>query len=174
MKKLFTLIAALLLPLSAAAHGPSPQKVEETITIKAPPAKVWALVGDFSGWHKWHPAIQSSKTETKGSDTFRLLTLKGGGTLKERLKEKDNAGMRLKYEITEGVLPVSDYYAVISVSPGANANESTVKWLGRFYRKYKLNPPIPPGQDDESALKAVQGVFQPGLANLKKIAETGK
>lgn len=173
MKKLLILMAALL-PLGAAAHGPSPQKVEESVSIKAPPAKVWALVGDFDGWSKWHPAIQSSKAEAKGADRFRLLTLKGGGTLKERLKEKDDAGMRLKYEIVEGVLPVSDYYSVITVSPGASANESTVKWLGRFYRKYKLNPPIPPGQDDESAIKAVQGVYQPGLANLKKIAETGK
>lgn len=174
MKKLLTLIALLLLPIAAAAHGPSPQKVVETITIKAPPAKVWALVGDFNGWSKWHPAIQSSKAENKGNDSFRLLTLKGGGTILERLKEKNNGDMTLKYEIVEGALPVSDYYATISVKPGANANETTVKWLGRFYRKYKLNPPIPPGQDDESALKAIQGVIQPGLANLKKVAESGK
>lgn len=173
MKKLLVLFAALL-PLTADAHGPSPQKVEETVTIKAPPAKVWALVGNFDGWNKWHPAIQASKAEAKGADKFRVLTLKGGGTLRERLKEKDEAGMRLKYEIVEGVLPVSDYYSVITVSPGSSTNESTVKWMGRFYRKYKLNPPIPPGQDDESAIKAVQGVYQPGLANLKKIAETGK
>lgn len=174
MKKLLSLMAALLLPFAASAHGPSPQKVVETVTIKAPPAMVWALVGDFGGIQKWHPAIKSVKLETKGSDTFRLLTLKDGGTIYERLKEKNDADMRLKYEIVEGVLPVSDYYAMITVKPGANPNESTVEWMGRFYRKYKLNPPIPPGQDDESAVKAVEGIFKPGLANLKKVAEGGK
>lgn len=174
MKKLFAILFASLLPLAASAHGPSPQKVVESVTIKAPPAKVWALLGDFNSMPKWHPAIKASKVEKKGADTFRLLTLKDGGTIYERLKEKNDADMRLKYEIVEGVLPVSDYYAVISVKPGANPNESTVEWMGRFYRKYKLNPPIPAGQDDESAVKAVKGVFQPGLANLKKVAEGGK
>jgi mxaD protein len=174
MKKLFPIFLALLLPSVAAAHGPSPQKVTETITIKAPPAKVWTVIGDFNGMPKWHPAVKSSKVESKGGNTFRLLTLKDGGTIYERLKDKNDADMRLKYEIVEGVLPVSDYYAVLSVKPGANANESTVEWMGRFYRKYKLNPPIPAGQDDESALKAINGIFKPGLANLKKVVESGK
>jgi mxaD protein len=174
MRRMLSLFAALMLPFAASAHGPSPQKVVETITIKAPPAKVWALLSDFNGMPKWHPAVKSSKVESKGGNTFRLLTLKDGGTIYERLKEKNDADMRLKYEIIEGTLPVSDYYAAITVKPGANANESTVEWMGRFYRKYKLNPPIPAGQDDESALKAVNGVFKPGLANLKKVAEGGK
>lgn len=174
MRKMLSVFAMLMMPLAAFAHGPSPQKVTETVTIKAPPAKVWALLSDFNGMPKWHPGIKSSKVEAKGGNTFRTLILKDGGKVYERLKEKNDADMRLKYEIVEGTLPVSDYYAVISVKPGANANESTVEWMGRFYRKYKLNPPIPAGQDDESAIKAVQGVFQPGLANLKKVAEGGK
>ena len=174
MKKFLPILFALLLPFAASAHGPSPQKVTETITIKAPPAKVWALLSDFNGMPKWHPAVKSSKVESKGGNTFRLLTLKDGGTIYECLKDKNDADMRLKYEIVEGVLPVSDYYAAITVKPGAYANESTVEWMARFYRKYKLNPPIPAGQDDESAIKAVKGVFQPGLANLKKVAESGK
>jgi mxaD protein len=174
MKRLVPILFALLLPFAASAHGPSPQKVTETITIKAPPAKVWALLSDFNGMPKWHPAVKASKVEKKGADTFRTLTLKDGGTIYERLKDKNDTGMRLKYEIVQGVLPVSDYYATITVKPGANANESTVEWMARFYRKYKLNPPIPAGQDDESAIKAVKGVFQPGLVNLKKVAESGK
>jgi hypothetical protein len=43
--------------------------------------------------------------------------------------------------------------------------------MARFYRVYKLNPPIPAGQDDESAVKAINGVFDAGLAGLKKTAE---
>ncbi|MDR2875866.1 MAG: SRPBCC family protein [Methylobacillus sp.] len=171
MKKLFAVILASLLPFAASAHGPSPQKVEETITIKAPPAKVWAIVGDFNGMPKWHPAVKASSIEKKGDDTFRTLTLKDGGIIKERLKEKNDADMRLKYEITESPLPVNDYYAVITVKQGANPNETTVQWMARFYRKYLLNPPIPAGQDDESALNAITGIVKPGLDNLKKVAE---
>ena len=49
MKKILALLAlsVSLVPFTAAAHGPSPQKVEKSITIKAAPAKVWALVKDF-------------------------------------------------------------------------------------------------------------------------------
>lgn len=176
MKKLLALMAMALLPLTAAAHGPSSQKVEKTITIKAEPAKVWALVKDFGNWQKWHPAVASTKLETKNDEngnsaTYRLITLKGGGTLYEKLKSIDDAGMQLKYELEEGALPVNDYYSIMTVKAGPGAGETTVTWMGRFYRKYMLNPPIPPGQDDETAISAVSGVYDSGLANLKKVVE---
>ncbi|MCE9633740.1 MAG: SRPBCC family protein [Methylophilales bacterium] len=171
MKKLLVLIATALLPLTAAAHGPSPQKVEKEIVIKADPAKVWAMVKDFGGIHKWLPPVASTKVETKGEDTFRTLTLKDGGTILERLKSSDDKDMKLKYEIVEGVLPVTNYNATMTVKAGPGAGETTVVWLARFYRMYTLNPPIPAGQDDESAVKAVTGVFDAGLPNLKKVLE---
>lgn len=171
MKNLLAILAALMLPLTAAAHGPSPQKVEKEIVIKADPAKVWAIVKDFGGLHKWLPPVESTKLDTKDGDTFRLLTLKGGGTILERLKSIDDTDMKLKYEIIEGVLPVGDYNAVMTVKPGPGAGESTVVWMARFYRVYRLNPPIPAGQDDESAIKAVNGVFDAGLPSLKALAE---
>lgn len=179
MKKLLALIAIAMLPLTAAAHGPSSQKVEKSVTIKADPAKVWALIKDFGNMQKWHPAVASDKLETKKDEngdnaTFRLLTLKDGGTIYEKLRNVDDAGMQLKYEIVEGVLPVNDYYSIMTVKAGPGAGEATVTWMGRFYRKYMLNPPIPPGQDDKSAIDAVTGVYDAGLANLKKVAEGQK
>jgi hypothetical protein len=171
MKKLLAIMAALMLPLTAAAHGPSPQKVEKEIVIKAEPAKVWAIVKDFGNPQKWLPPVASTKLETKGADTFRTLTLKDGGTILERLKSSDDTDMKLKYEIIEGVLPVGDYNATMTVKAGPGAGETTVVWMARFYRKYRLNPPIPAGQDDESAVKAVTGVFDAGLPGLKKLAE---
>lgn len=170
MKKTLALLAALLLPLTAAAHGPSPMKSVETITIKAPAAKVWALVGDFGAMQKWHPAVKDTKIEEKDGATFRTLTLQDGGKIYEKLKDKNDAGMQIKYEIVESVLPVSSYSSKITVKDAGNG-ETTVEWFGRYYRKYVLNPPIPAGEDDESAAKAVNGIYQSGLANLKKVAE---
>jgi len=174
MKKLFTLIALATLSFNAAAHGPSPQKVEKTIVIKAAPAKVWAVVKDFGNMHAWHPAIASTKLEKKGDETFRTLTLKDGGNINEKLRSADDADMKLKYEIVDGVAPVADYNAFMQVTAGPGAGESTVTWVGRFYRTYKLNPPIPAGQDDETAVKFVTGVYDSGLANLKKVVENSK
>ncbi|HQN65877.1 MAG TPA: SRPBCC family protein [Methylophilus sp.] len=174
MKKLLAVIALAALSFNAAAHGPSPQKVEKSITIKAAPAKVWAIVKDFGNMHAWHPAVAKTKLEKKGDETFRTLTLKDGGEINEKLRSADDADMKLKYEITGGVAPVADYNSFMTVTAGPGAGESTVTWVGRFYRTYKLNPPIPPGQDDETAVKFVTGVYDGGLAGLKKVAEGSK
>ena len=184
MNKFLVLLAAAILPNLvlvplAAAHGPSPQKVEKTITIKAPPAKVWAIVKDFGNMQTWHPAVASDKLEQKKDEngemaTFRTLTLKGGGEIYEKLRSADDATMKLKYEIDGGVAPVADYNSFMQVTAGPGVGETTVTWVGRFYRTYKLNPPIPAGQDDETAVKFVTGVYDAGLDGLKKAAENSK
>ena len=179
MKKFLALLALAILPLTAAAHGPSPQKVEKIIVIKAAPAKVWAIVKDFGNMQTWHPGIASTKLEQKKDDngdmaTFRTLTLKSGGDIVEKLRSADDAAMKMKYEIVSGVAPVADYNAFMTVTAGPGAGESTVTWVGRFYRTYKLNPPIPAGQDDETAVSFITGVFDSGLAGLKKAAENSK
>ena len=176
MKKLLALIAMVLLPLTAVAHGPTPQKVEKTVTIKADPAKVWALVKDFGNMQKWHPAVASDKLEQNKDEngdmaTFRTLTLKDGGTIYEKLGNSSDADMKIKYYIVKSVLPVSDYNATMTVAAGPGAGETTVTWVGRFYRKYLFNPPIPAGEDDETAVKVITGIFDSGLANLKKVTE---
>ena len=60
----------------------------------------------------------------------------------------------------------------ITVAKGGNDNESEVQWTARFYRVYKLNPPIPEGQDDESALNAMNAVVDAALPELKKFIES--
>lgn len=183
MKKILALLAlglsVSLVPFTAAAHGPSPQKVEKTVIIKADPAKVWAIVKDFGGIHKWHPGVASTKVEQKKDEngdmaTFRTLTFKDGGNVYEKLRSIDDASMKIKYEIVTGTLPLTDYNATMTVEKGDKPGESKVTWVGRFYRLYKLNPPIPAGQDDETAVKAITGIFDSGLANLQKVAENSK
>ena len=65
---------------------------------------------------------------------------------------------------------MTNYTSNISVSPADDASKSVVQWRGAFYRGYPNNDP-PPDQNDEAALKAVTGVYQAGLANLKKLVE---
>ena len=172
MKKIIIGIFLTFVSFSVFAHGPSPQKVEKSITINASPDKVWAIVKDFGSFQKWEPLVTDIKLEKKGEDTLRTLTLKSGGKVIERLKGIDEEAMKLKYEIVEGSVPVADYNSFIVVTKGSNPNESNVTWVGRFYRVYKLNPPIPAWQDDESALKAVNEIYDAGLPALKKLAES--
>jgi carbon monoxide dehydrogenase subunit G len=156
--------------LPADAHGPTRQKVIETVKIAAPASVVWAKVRNFDALKDWHPAVEASaadKGNAEGSE--RKVALKGGGALVETLERYDDAQMRYSYRAKDGgALPVTNYTSTISVSGEGNA--TTVEWRGAFYRGYPNNDP-PPDKNDEAAVKAVTGMYQSGLANLKKLVE---
>lgn len=170
------LVALCFLPVAvSAANAPSQQKVIREVVIHADAAKVWAVVKDFGAIHQWHPAVASTTTETKADETgtillHRTLTLKGGGTLLEKQTINADEEMKLEYRIVEGVLPVSGYRSTMVVKAGPNAGESTVTWTGRFYNKAnKVDAPA--GEDNATAVKAIEGVYDAGLPNLKKVIE---
>lgn len=160
---------------SAQAHGPTRQKITETIEINAPPEKVWAVVGNFQDFG-WHPAVV--KTEGKGGnavDATRTVTLQGGGTIDEVIAKYEPQNFMLMYRINAvdvKVLPVTNYSSWITVSPLDDGKRSKVEWRGAFYRGYPNNDP-PPELNDEAAIKAVTGVYRTGLEGLKKKVESG-
>ena len=84
--------------LPAEAHGPTRQKVVETIKIAAPASAVWARIKNFDALKDWHPAVEASpadKGNTEGSE--RRVGLKGGGALLETLERYDDATIRYTY-----------------------------------------------------------------------------
>jgi hypothetical protein len=167
-----TMTAALLLAASVAwAHGPTRQKVTETITIKAAPDAVWVVVKDYGAMQKWHPAIESTSAD-KGNEpgSVRTLTLKGGGQVVEELESYSDSERKFSYRMKDpGPVPVSNYTSTLAVKAGEGGT-SVVEWRGAFYRGYPNNDP-PPEKNDEAAIKAITGIYQSGLANLKKMLE---
>ena len=82
-------VALLILPGLAAAHGPTRQKASETITIDAAPDKVWAVIANF-GDMSWHPRIAMADAPNgneKGS--VRTLGFTTGGMMEEELSKYD-------------------------------------------------------------------------------------
>src|SRR5260370_26099188 len=117
--------------------GAPPLTASKTITIDASAAKVWHTAKDFNGLNTWHPAVAADEiVEGKNNavGAVRLLTLKGGGTIKEKLLRFDPAGRSFKYAIIEGVLPVSDYTSTFMVK-SAGKDKSSVTWTGYFKRQ---------------------------------------
>lgn len=160
----------------ALAHGPTRQRVTQTVDIARSPAEVWALIENFDSIARWHPAIASSPA-TKGNEvgSVRALTLRAEGDpgFEEELTKYDAAGRSYAYRILAvdpKVLPVNTYSATMEVRENP-AGGSTVEWRAAFYRGYMLNNP-PPDQNDAAAAKAVTGVLRTGLDHLKAIAET--
>ena len=161
---------------AALAHGPSRQKVTETVVIDAPAETVWAAIGNFQDM-SWHPAVTSQ--EGQGGNTpdsaTRKLALQGGGVLEEILTKYSAEDHSYSYRIEKvdvKVLPVNNYSSTITVGD-AGGGKSTVEWRGAFYRGFLNNDP-PPELNDDAALKAVSGLYRGGLDALKAKIETGK
>lgn len=125
----------------------------EVVTLKAKPAAVWALVGDFNGLYRWHPAITTSALNNK----VRVLTLNDGAEITEILLEQDDTHRSYSYAITKSPLPVTNYEAKISVTPNGE-NGSVVTWAASFNAS---------GVSDIEAEEFMRGVFKAGLENLE-------
>lgn len=165
-------LMAVSAALPASAHGPTRKKYAETIEINAPADKVWAAVGNFADW-SWHPAIEKTEATGNAVDATRVLTLKGGGKINEKLLKRDDAKRSLHYEITEvdvKVLPVNQYASTITVTD--DGGKSKVEWKSSFYRGFMQNDP-PPELNEEAAIKAISGVYKSGLEALKAKMEAG-
>ena len=171
----FIAFAALAVVSVAAFAAASMLKVTKQVTINAPADDVWAKIKNFDSLDKWHPAVEkdqivSGKNNEVGAE--RMLSLKGGGTIKEKLLAFDDKRHSYRYSILEGVLPVSDYTSTITVVP-AGKDRSTVTWTGSFKRKDTSDKPAADA-NDETATKTMGGVYQAGLDNLKTMMEPRK
>ena len=174
MKKTIVLLSALMMLCAglAQAHGPSRQKVVVKQEIAASPDAVWDAVKNFHDM-SWHPAVV--KTEGEGGNepgATRVLTLGNGGQIHEKLEKYDAAKHSFFYRIESvdvKVLPVTNYSSWFSITPTDNGG-SLITWKGAFYRGYPNNDP-PPELSDQAAVDAVTGVYEGGLANLKKRLE---
>jgi hypothetical protein len=119
---------------------------------------LWAKVGGWCAIQEWHPAIASCEESKEGDTTFRTLTLKDGGKIKEKLVDTGTTSYR--YEIVESPLPVKNYEAQFSVTPDDDdLDEINVGWSATY------DPAD--GKDDKEARKAIDGIFKDGIESIK-------
>ncbi|QFR33763.1 SRPBCC family protein [Ancylobacter sp. TS-1] len=153
--------------LPATAHGPTPQRADESIVVEAPADQVWKLVSSFGGIGDWNPLVK--KVAFTGGDAAgaeRTLTL-AKGEITEGLDEVDPAAKRISYRLLKEnveAIPVSFYTATIEVKPSGGGSE--VAWSARFYRADTTNEP-PEELNDAAAIAAMTDFIKQGLEGLK-------
>ena len=154
MKKISSTVIGMSLLILAAVPAAA---VESSIagSSAAAAGAVWAKIGDFCGIGNWHPAIEKCALPADGK--MRTLSLKGGGTIVEKLEKRDDTGHSYTYSIVEGPLPVANYVSTISVAPAGAG--STITWSGKYDAK---------GASDADAKKTIDGVYQAGIDVLVK------
>ena len=166
-------VVALAAPWCALGAPLKQLSVVQNVEIKAPIEKVWAAAKDFDSLDKWHPGF-SKDVLTKGANnapgTVRTLTIKDGPSFTEELISFSEPNHSYRYKILESPLPLQHYVSTFRVKSGKNGT-TTVTWSAKFTRKNPSDNP-PAAESDDAAVKLITGVFQGGLANLKKQTES--
>jgi Polyketide cyclase / dehydrase and lipid transport len=154
VKLVFAAMAALALGMSSAYAV----EVSKKINAPAQPPKVWAIAGDFCAIKDWHPLVADCKETEESGTTFRTLTFKNGGTIKEKLLESDDTSY--SYEIIESPLPVKNYKAKLHVEEDErDPQRTTIFWEATFDSN---------GVSDDEAKKKITDIFMSGLKGIKQ------
>lgn len=174
MRAYLPLLALFGYSLSANAHGPTPQKAKESISINAPVSKVWSVIKSFDDIAQWHPDLKKSEGDGKNqSGGQRTLIFNNDERLVEELDYYNEAEHEYSYRLkAENVkaLPTSSYTIEIKVAHGDAAESSIVSFKSRFYRGDTSNTP-PDNLSDEAAVKAMNKFIKDGLDGIKRKTE---
>jgi mxaD protein len=167
-----TAIGFLLTVAGGGAHAADAEKAllhaEGKVELKSPPEKVWEVVGDFAGLHRWHPAVKGV-TLLEGTNrvpmAVRELDLGDGQWLISELLDWDGNARRMRYRILKSALPLVNFVSAYTVEP-TNSGGSVFTWKTEFRRR-DADPKD--GEGDATAVKIIQSVIDAGLANLPKV-----
>ena len=155
--KLTVIALAATMAFSASAWATTVKKQRQ---MPGDPEDVWEIFGDFCAIKNWHPAVTDCQEVKEGGATYRNLTLKDGGKIKEKLTDTDDTGY--SYEIVESPLPVKNYKATLEIEEDEDSpHRSEVEWEATFDAN---------GVSDEEATKAVADILEAGVKSIKKQA----
>jgi hypothetical protein len=156
LKLVFASVAALII-FSGSAYA---IEVNKKIAAPGDPEDIWDMISDFCSIQDWHPVVEQCDESEEGGDTFRTLTLKGGGKIKEKLIDHDDESYT--YQIVESPLPVKNYQAKFWVEEDSRQPDRTdIHWDAQFDAN---------GASDEDAAKTIGDIFTAGLKSIKHMA----
>ncbi|UVK44163.1 zinc-binding dehydrogenase [Mesorhizobium sp. AR07] len=140
-------------------------RVCQSTIIDAPIEEVWAILRDFNGHDRWHPAIAFSEIEggepVDAVGSVRHFRLADGGELREQLLALSDKDRRLSYCLLEAPLPLMGYVASVRLKPVTDGNATFWEWRSEF------NPPA--HRRDELVRLVTEGIYQAGFAAVRTL-----
>lgn len=133
--------------------------VSETIELKAPAAEVWTTIRDFGSADRYVAAVERCDLSRGDDGIERVLHLKGGGEVRERLVLSSDEDQALRYTIVDSPLPVADYISIVRVD-AIDDGRCRVTWASTFEAR---------DASDSDAQAAIAGIYQMGFDGLKQL-----
>ncbi|BCM17454.1 SRPBCC family protein [Mesorhizobium sp. J8] len=140
-------------------------EVRQSTIINAPIEEVWAILRDFNGHDRWHPAIASSEIDggepADAVGAVRHFRLADGGELREQLLALSDKDRRLSYCLLEAPLPLMGYVASIRLKPVTDGNATFWEWRSEFH---------PPAHRRDELVKLVaEDIYRAGFAAIRNL-----
>jgi len=110
--------------------------IRRSTLIDAPVEELWAILRDFNGHVRWHPAVETSLIESgEASDQIgavRNFRLKDGSRIREQLLFLSDAKRSFGYCILEAPAPLRNYVASVRLRPVTSENACLWEWRASF------------------------------------------
>ena len=139
-------------------------KVERSTVIDAPVSEVWAILRDFNGHDRWHPAVARSRLEgglrREQIGAVRNFELTGGEKLREQLLTLSDKDHHFRYAIVESEIPLQNYVAEVKLKPVTDGNRTFWSWTSKFR--------TPPGREQELAELVAKNVYEAGFEAIRE------
>ena len=139
-------------------------RITRSTIIDAPSDRVWALLRDFNGHDRWHPAVSRSKIERGQSSAkvgcVRDFRLRNGDRIREKLLGLSDFVLFCTYAILESPMRVENYVATLRLTPITDGDRTFVEWTAEF--------DCAPEREAELVSSIGGGVFQGGFDALKR------
>jgi hypothetical protein len=139
-------------------------RVVESTVLDAPVEAVWAVLRDFNGFDRWHPAIADSHIERGYSadkiGCVRRLHLADGSEVREQLLTLSDADMAFSYCLLDTPIPLLNYVAHLRLAPVTDGDRTFWHWQSRF--------DTPPGREMELRDLVSNGIFRAGFDAVRE------
>jgi NADPH:quinone reductase len=138
-------------------------EVRRSTIIDAPIAHVWAMLRDYNGHDKWHPAIAISVIEGSSPPDLigavRNFKLADGSRIREQLLSLNDHDHSFEYCILDAPLPLIGYVASVKLKPVTDGDQTFWEWRSRFA--------TPPHRERELTKLVGDGIYEAGFQAIK-------
>lgn len=140
-----------------------PRVVRSTI-IDAPVDRVWAVLRDFNGHDRWHPAVATSVVE-RGAPSDRVgcvrrFRLVDGAELREQLLTLSDLEQTFTYCLLDTPVPLFNYVAHVRLLPVTDGDRTFWAWESRFDTRK--------GEETEMAEMVGEQIYTAGFEAIRR------
>lgn len=142
--------------------NPTQCRVVATVEIPADAHAVWAVAGDFGGFHAFIPALDSIVVTGEGRGSVRHKRFKDGNVAIEQMNSRDDEALLMTWSLIHTSLPVGNLWAAMTVE-STGADQCVACWT-------IIADPLTGSSDSLSAFEAfLQGFADDAMQNLRAL-----